>query len=204
MNKNYIVLDIETIPNINLPDWFKEYILKKTETKRGDNKGNIDKYCQVNCPEAGHVFCIALGVNGKNFVVLKGTEEEVLRVFWDYIKACIGYRIVGFSSKSFDIPWINKRSCLLGIDNFDIHIPTRKYDTNNHYDLLEVLTNFGSNEYHTLEKFCQMYGVVYENTENGGDLLVHYKAGEYDKIYTKCLNDIKATDLLYNKILKYF
>lgn len=204
MNKNYLVLDIETLPNPELPDWFKEYILQKTETKRGDNKGNIDKYCQVNCPEAGRVFCVAIGVNGKEFNVLKGTEEEVLRVFWDYIKTCLGYRIVGFNSKNFDIPWINKRSCLLGIDNFDIHIPTRKYDTNNHYDLLEVLTNFGSNEYHTLEKFCQMYGVSYENTENGGDLLVHYKAGEYEKIYTKCLNDVKSTDALYNKIIKYF
>lgn len=202
MNKNYIVLDIETLPNPDLQDWFKEYINCRIEKKRGDNK-DPDKYCQVSCAEGGRIFCIALGVNGKDFVVLKGTEEEVLRVFWDYMKACVGYRIVGFNSKGFDVPYISKRSCILGIDNYGIIIPTRKYYADNHYDLLEVLSNNWGGEMHSLAVCCKMYGVTYDNIDTGGDLLEHYKAGEYEKIYTKCLNDIKATDLLYNKILKY-
>ncbi len=202
-DKNYIVIDIETIVNPALSDWFKEYILERTDKKRGENKGNIDKYCQINCAEAGKIFCIGLGVNGKEFLILKGNEFDVLRVFWDYMKGCLGYRIVGFNSKNLDIPYIKKRSCILGIENYGIDIPTRKYDIHHHYDILEVLSNFNMGEVHALSVYCKMYDVEYNNIDDGSHILSLYQAGKYDEIYTKCLNDVKATDALYRKIYAY-
>lgn len=202
MNKNYITLDIETIPNPILPDWFKEYINIRIEKKRGDNK-DVNKYCQVSCPEAGQIFCIVLGINGTEFILLKGTEYDILCSFWKYMKEFLGYRIVGFNSKNFDILYIKKRSCILGVETFNIDIPTRKYEKFHHYDILEVLSNFGTSESHTLEAYCKMYNVPYDNIDDGNKILSLYQAGKYDEIYTKCLNDVKATDKLYNKIYVY-
>ena len=201
-NKNYIVLDIETIVNPSLPDWTTEYINSRIEKKRGSNK-DANKYCQINAPEFGSIFCIGLGINGKEFLILKGTETDVLRIFWEYMKGCLGYRIVGFNSKNFDISYIKKRSCILGIENYGIDIPTRKYDTHHHYDILEVLSNFNIGDAHALSVYCKMYGIEYNNVDDGGHILSLYQEGKYDEIYTKCLNDVKATDALYRKIYAY-
>lgn len=201
MNNKYIVLDIETIPNQLLSDWCKEYVNKRIEKKRGDNK-DPDKYCAIQ-PEMGQIVCISIGLNGEDFFVLKGDEKSVLSQFWDCLKDNIGYKIVGFNTKYFDIPYIDKRSCILNINNYNIDIPTKKYDKIKHYDLLEVLSNYNPYDGHTLEIYCKMYNVPYENIIDGSEIYTLYKKGDLDAIYSKCLNDVRATDALYRKVSPY-
>lgn len=205
MNNKYIVLDIECIPNINLQDWAMKYVAKRIERKHKENRDPA-KYCATT-PEFGQIVCICTYVSGEDFFIYKGTEQEILSSFWNDLKDKIGYRIVGFNSKNFDIPYINKRSCINDIVP-TMNIPTRRYDKSFHYDLMEVLSNFNSNDAHTLDIYCKMYGIDNENNTidgniTGADILKLYISGNMEAIYEKCKNDVMATKNLYEKVKDY-
>lgn len=202
MYKEYIVIDIESVPNSVIPDWGREYVNKRIEKKRGENK-DFNRYCSLHCAPFAQIICIGIGINGSDFFILKGNEHDILQQFWDIIKEHAGIRVVGFNSKLYDIPFINSRSCILQVENYGIDIPTRKYEKNHHYDCLEVLSNFGAGEMHSLKVYCMMYGIPYKNNHDGSDIYAMYLNGDIESIYTKCLNDIKATNALYNKIITY-
>ena len=67
----------------------------------------------------GQLLCIAISESG-NKGVIDGTEEEILREFWNHCSslkeesagACI---FVGYNSHSFDLPWLIRKSWLLGV-----------------------------------------------------------------------------------------
>ena len=65
-------------------------------------------------------------------------------------------KIITFNGKSFDIPFIKIRAAILGIQ-----IPplsSRKYETDRHFDVREILTNFGANQKGTLKEWSIVFG----------------------------------------------
>lgn len=202
MEEKYIVLDIETIMNQSLSDWQKLYIEEKIANKRGDNKDPI-KYGSLN-PEFGEILCIGIYISDTdNYHILSDDEPKLLQRFWDYMKDNLGYKIVSFNGKKFDVDYINKRSCINNVNNHNIDIPTRRYETVRHYDLLEILSNFYNNDFHSLQTYCKLYGIPVKDEHNGSDVYKLYKDGNLEEIYEHCLSDVKLTNELYLKVRNY-
>ncbi len=200
----YFVVDIETIPQQNQPEWMKDYIKEKIEHKRGANK-DVIKYASINA-EFGEICCIVIynSVDDTMHVFFEETEEETLQQFWDYLKDNIDYhRFVTFNGKSFDIPYLKKRSSIKRSNCFYIDIPIRRYDINYHYDILEVLSNFGASDFHSLDFYCKLYGITKSNDINGSDIYTLYIKKDYDMIIEKCCEDVLATKELYLRIKNY-
>lgn len=201
---NYLCIDIESIPQQNQSEWMEEYVENKLKNKRGENK-DANKYKSLN-PEFGEVFCICLynSVDAHMHIFYEETEEETLQQFWDYLKDNIDeHRFVGFNSKSFDIPFIKKRSSIKAVNTFNIDIPARKYYNNEHYDILEVLSNFGQNDMHSLDFYCKLYGITKDNGTDGSDVYTLYLNKDYEKIIDKCCEDAAATRDLYLRVKDY-
>ncbi len=202
MNRKYFVFDLECVPEDDMPLWKSDIIDNKIKNKRGDNK-DATKYASLNA-EMGKIIVITIyDSETDKYFVLSVTEDIILQSFWNYYKEHIDARVVGFNSKRFDSIYISKRSCILNINNYGLIIPNRRYDTIHHFDCLEILSNSYISEMFTLEMYCKLYNVDYDNDNDGNDIVLLYKAGKYDEIYTKCLNDVKATDALYRKIYAY-
>lgn len=202
MEQKYIVVDIETVPNTKLSDWQKSYINKKIENKRGDNKDPI-RYSSLNS-EFGEILCIGLYIsNTDKYHILSDDEPKLLQRFWDCMKDNLGCKIVTFNGKRFDSVYIHKRSCINNINNYNLSIPNRRYDIIRHFDLLEILTNYYTDEYHSLSVFCKLYGIPVTDEHNGSDIYKLYKEGNLEEIYKHCLSDIKLTNQLYLKVRNY-
>lgn len=200
----FFCVDIETIPNQNQPDWMKEYIKEKIEHKRGANK-DVIKYASLS-PELGEICCICSynSVNDTMNVFFEETEEEMLQQFWDYLKDNIdNHRFVTFNGLRFDFPYILKRSSIKNVQTFNISLPIRKYYTDKHYDILEVLSNFGQSDMYSLDVYCKIYGITKSNDIDGSDIYSLYLKKNYDTIIEKCCEDVVATKELYLRIKDY-
>ncbi|MDW7727679.1 MAG: ribonuclease H-like domain-containing protein [Candidatus Methanoperedens sp.] len=201
---NEICIDLECIPSQNPGKEMLEIARLKCARKRGENK-NIETYCSLT-PEFGQIICIGLktGSNdSKDPVILSGSEKDILETFWALMFDHAGARIVGFNSKNFDIPYILKRSAILGIPP-SAKLSTRKYDTQSHYDLLEVLSNFGSSEYLSLSAYCKIFSIPHNDKISGADTHELWKSGNLAAIEKHCRDDIISTWQLYNRIKHYF
>lgn len=210
----YICFDIETIPDIiNIKNtWKNEYILSKTENKKGENRGNIERFASLD-PNFGRVVSIALyssitdeyTILKWNPLVVSGDEDKILSDFWQYRRKHAFDKLVSFNGKQFDCFYITSRSAILGINNDGLRLQTKKYDTSFHFDVFEILTNFNSwSNAHSLDTFCKIYGIPYDDTANGSDVYKLFLSGELEKIYAHNLSDVKATKELYERIKDYF
>ena len=82
---------------------------------------------------------------------------------------------------------------------------TRRFSTERHFDVREVLTNFERYRKGTLEFFCEIFGVQSpKNGVNGSKVGDYFKQGRLDEIAHYCLADCKATGELYQRLKNYY
>lgn len=202
---NEIVIDIETIPNQNISREILSIAEQKIARKKGANN-DIDKFCSLNA-EFGHICCIGIGeMVGDKFSVITNAETDegvVLQRFWNYLREGKDIKIVSFNGKGFDVPYILKRSAILGVLP-SVRISTRRYDITQHFDVMEVLTNYFQGEMFSLGAYCKLYGIDNCDTSHGSDIFPLWKAGNIEAIKAHCAADVKATWELYQKIKNYF
>jgi 3'-5' exonuclease len=130
-------------------------------------------------------------------VVYKGLpEKEMLQQFWHYIEKFD--QVITFNGRSFDIPFLMLRSAMLGIR------PTRnllgnRYSTDNHLDLLEVLSFFGVSKKFNLDFYCHSFGIESPKSKGITGMEVHelYNAGKIKEVAGYCAGDVNATYKLY-------
>lgn len=195
-----ICVDIETVPNMQLPKEILDIAAQKMNSKRSGNK-DILRF-QSLTPEFGQI--IAIGVMKDDYtVVYTGPEKEILELFWSSMLEAKSARIVTFNGKSFDIPYIKKRSAILGIPP-SAPLSTRRYYTDSHFDLMECLSNFGTSDYMSLSAYCKIFAIPHDDSVSGGDVFALWKAGNIEAIKAHCAADVKATHGLYLRIKDYF
>jgi DNA polymerase elongation subunit (family B) len=133
-------------------------------------------------------------------------ERELLANFWSDIGQIRPQRFVTFNGKSFDFPYINIRSAIMGVPiPRDILLDTRRFSTERHFDVREVLTNFERYRKGTLEFFCEIFGVNSpKNGINGSKVGDYFKQGRLDEIAHYCLADCKATGELFQRLKNYY
>jgi DNA polymerase elongation subunit (family B) len=219
MVQERVCIDIETIPCQGLHDELLEIARQKTEKKRTKDKESDDgskedassvklvKFCSLN-PGFGQIVCIGVGFDigsGVDVQMFSGRDETaVLNQFWAFLSPRRNSKIVTFNGKSFDVPFIIKRSAILGILP-TVRISTRRYETDRHFDVFELLTDFyNCKEKFSLHAYCKMFGVENMDTSTGSEVFQLWKEGRISEIESHCAEDVRSTLGLHSKIQAYY
>jgi hypothetical protein len=218
-----LVIDIETVgmPWEEHDPYVREYLLKdknEAEAEEEKRRGGLS-------PFRGRI--VAIGVinvdDGRSAVLyevpgqdelktvkdgsrtyISGTEKLILRQFWDYMNA--DDRFISFNGRQFDGPFIMIRSAINGI------VPKRdlvgyRYAFHPNCDLRDALSFNGTINTRqirfNLDFACKAFGITSSKTESMDGRKVEnlYYEGRYDEIANYCLDDVRATCELYQKLV---
>jgi len=201
-----LVIDIETVgqDTDHIPSRARE-ILLDVETDE-DRQRVLDNLGLDPC--TGRIICI--GVYwlelDKSRAYCQSDERELLANFWSDLGQIRPHRFVTFNGKSFDFPYINIRSAIMDVPiPRDIQLDTRRFSTERHFDVREVLTSHDRYRKGTLEFFCDIFGVPSpKNGIDGSKVGDFFKAGRLDEIAHYCLAACKATGALYARLKNYY
>src|SRR6267142_353820 len=162
-----LVIDIETVgqdPEL-IPSRARDILLDACAEE--DRLKLLDTLGLDPC--TGRIICI--GVHwielDRSRAYCQSDERELLANFWADMGQIRPQRFVTFNGKSFDFPYINIRSAIVGVPiPHDLVLDTRRFSTERHFDVREVLTNYDRYRKGTLEFFCEIFGVFHPKMES--------------------------------------
>lgn len=111
--------------------------------------------------------------------------------------------LVGFNSKSFDLPFIKVRCAVKGI-GLQYRLRDSKYDLSMHFDVRSALTNFEQFGKGTLTQWSMLFGCSNEYSLDGSMVQSLYDVKDLITIGRKCRDDVSNTGRIYEKIFRYF
>ncbi len=217
-----LVVDIETVgtPWEEHDPYVREYLIKgmnEAEAEEEKRRGALS-------PFTGHIITIGvmnvdtgqmaayLEVPGQqeliteregNRTFLSGSETLILEAFWQHLRD--DDRFITFNGRQFDGPFLMIRSAILGLR------PRRdlvgyRYSFHPNCDLREVL-NFTGTVYSRQMRFnldlaCKTFGIDSSKSEgqDGRAVETMFREGKYRDIADYCLEDVRATAELYQKL----
>jgi predicted PolB exonuclease-like 3'-5' exonuclease len=191
MRKSFLILDIETIPDPELPV-----------------PGTADP---ERLPGPPHHRVVALGVlwldrryGIRRLGVLGETRDEpaILR---DFAKLLDKRQptLVTFNGRGFDLPVIALRCLRHGIPLREYYrrpAVRRRYTADGHLDLMDYLADFGAtraSRLDTLAKLCGMPGKV---GMDGKDVAPLMQAGRIAAVESYCLGDVVQTAAVFLRV----
>jgi DNA polymerase elongation subunit (family B) len=217
-----LVIDIETvgIPWEEHDPYVREYLIKgqtedgAEETKRAGGlspfRGKIVAIGVIRIDDGRS--CALYEMPGQTDVrversgsrtFVSGTEKQILEKFWDWFDN--DSRFITFNGRQFDGPFLMIRSAVNGV------IPKRdlvgyRYQMHPNCDLREALNFYGTTNSRqfkfNLDLACKVFGVTTSKREgvDGRSVESWYRAGLHREIADYCLEDVRATLELYEKI----
>src|SRR5204862_7899975 len=134
---------------------------------------------------------------------ISGSEKQILQKFWDFFEN--DSRFITFNGRQFDGPFLMIRSAVNGVT------PKRdlvgyRYGFHPNCDLREALNFFGTVNARqfkfNLDLACKTFGLGTSKGEglDGRSVEAWYRAGRHREIAEYCLDDVRATKELYEKI----
>ncbi|MFI5238115.1 MAG: ribonuclease H-like domain-containing protein, partial [Ignavibacteriales bacterium] len=129
-------------------------------------------------------------------VFYKGLSEKVMiESFWRVAK--IVDQFITFNGRNFDIPFLMMRSAMLNVKVSKNLMGYRYGDE--HIDLLEQFTFYGSTRKFNLDFYCQSFGIESPKSKDisGMEVKNLYEAGRIKDIAVYCSKDIYATYQLF-------
>ncbi|HEY8133409.1 MAG TPA: ribonuclease H-like domain-containing protein [Thermoanaerobaculia bacterium] len=217
-----LVIDIETvgIPWEEHDPYVREYLIKgqtedgAEETKRAGGlspfRGKIVAIGVIRIDDGRS--CALYEVPGQTDVrvekagsrtYISGTEKQILEKFWEWFDN--DSRFISFNGRQFDGPFLMIRSAVNGV------IPKRdlvgyRYQMHPNCDLREALNFFGTANSRqmkfNLDLACKAFGIATSKSEgvDGRSVESWYRDGRHREIADYCLEDVRATRELYEKI----
>lgn len=206
-----VILDIETVGKDfeSLDKTTQEYLLRyaETEDEKEGVKDSLSFYpltaeivtIGLLDPDinTGIVFFQNVGnpllpFEEDNVRYETGTEEEILKKFWNIIKKYD--KFITFNGRGFDCPFLLIRSAIHRIRPTKDLMPNRYNDA--HIDLLDQLTFYGaSRRRFNLDMWCRSFGI--KSPKEGGitgyEVKDLFKAGRHVDIAKYCVGDLRAT-----------
>lgn len=218
-----LVIDIETvgIPWEELDPYVREYLIK------GLSDGDAEEARRAGglSPFRGRI--VAIGVirldDGRSCAMyevpgqtelrtekvgartyISGSEKQILEKFWQFFDD--DSRFISFNGRQFDGPFLMIRSAIHGV------VPRRdlvgyRYGYHPNCDLREALNFFGTTNSRqfkfNLDLACKTFGVETSKSEgvDGRSVETWYRAGRHRDIADYCLEDVRATAQLYEKLV---
>lgn len=216
-----IVIDIETCayPFESLTDSQREYLLRYAEKEPDPEirKVMTDEAIRFTSLYPYTAKCIAIGIfdveKEKSFVYYENaefeewksddakvqykglSEKEMLESFWRIAQAAD--QVITFNGRNFDLPFLMMRSAMLKVKVTKNLMRYRYGDE--HIDLLEQFTFYGTTRKFNLDFYCKAFGIESPKTAevSGMEVKNLYDAGRIKDIAVYCFRDIYATYQLY-------
>ena len=217
-----LVIDIETVgtPWEEHDPYVREYLIKgmneaeaEEEKRRGALSPFLGRVVTIGIinVDTGR-SCALFEVPGQEELItrkdgdrtfISGSEKLILRKFWDYLGRDDWF--ITFNGRQFDGPFLMIRSAINGL------APKRdlvgyRYSFSPNCDLREVLSFCGTINTRqirfNLDLACRTFGIASSKREgrDGRSVESMYRAGEYEEIADYCLEDVRATGELYEKL----
>ncbi|HXG58986.1 MAG TPA: ribonuclease H-like domain-containing protein [Thermoanaerobaculia bacterium] len=217
-----LVIDIETvgIPWEEHDPYVREYLIKglsegdAEETRRAGGlspfRGKIVAIGVIRLDDGRS--CALYEVPGQTELLteregtrtyISGSEKQILEKFWEFFEP--DSRFISFNGRQFDGPFLMIRSAIHGV------VPRRdlvgyRYGFHPNCDLREALNFFGTTNSKqfkfNLDLACKAFGVETSKSEgvDGRSVEAWYRAGRHREIADYCLEDVRATAELYEKL----
>jgi DNA polymerase elongation subunit (family B) len=141
------------------------------------------------------------------YILLTGKSSMEERMFLNsYLNKLTEYDVlVGFNCFSFDSKILMLRSAVHGIE-IPFKFDRRRYSSaGNHIDIRMILQDWNTFEAGKLDFFLDMFGLSGKTDGMDGSLVQEFwNEGLHKEIGEYCLDDVKRTMELFNKIRRYF
>jgi DNA polymerase elongation subunit (family B) len=207
-NLTELVLDIETEPIPDLPQSLLDELYGKIEPTQTAIKANkVEEYIENKqkeiqqdfalYPMTGKILGIGLLLPEKGTATYIEEDEPTMLSYLNDLFSRRPPRLITFNGKNFDIPYLKIRSAILGIKLYPIS--TKRYDTSLHFDVREVLTNFGANQKGTLKQWAIVFGQEPQK-DSGKDIHLLTKEERQEK----CLADCRITNSMFQRLKTLF
>jgi len=184
----HLVLDIETVPDPELP--------------RQDDSDKVppppfNQIVTLGCLLMEDYVPRKIGVVGE-----KKTEREILLDFatWlDRSRPCV----VTWNGRGFDMPVITSRALKHGVSMpwwFSDRHTRYRYSPEGHLDLMDFLSDFGAAKSGRLDVYAKLVGLPGKVGVDGSQVAPMVHAGRIDEVNAYCLCDVAQTAALFLRV----
>ena len=201
-----LAFDIETVPDCagirrlydlpeSLPDAeVAEVALQKRRTQTASD------FLPPHLHRVVVISCVLRDDDGIKVFSLDEPEKDAIRRFYDGIEKYVP-QLVSWNGGGFDLPVLNYRALLHGIDASRFWESGRnnyygRYQ-DQHLDLMDVLAMYQPRNNARLDEVAQLAGLPGKIGMEGSAVWGNYLAGEIEKIRDYCEADALNTYLLY-------
>jgi predicted PolB exonuclease-like 3'-5' exonuclease len=188
LSPTHLVLDIETIPDPELP-----------RTDEGDRvpAPPYNQIVTLGCMLLEDYAPKRLGVVGEN-----GTEGQMLTDFAQWLDAKRP-TVVTWNGRGFDMPVITSRALKHGVTMpwwFSDRNTRYRYSTDGHFDLMDFLADFGAAKNARLDAYAKLVGFPGKVGVDGSQVLPLVTAGKIDEVNAYCLCDVTQTAAIFLRV----
>jgi predicted PolB exonuclease-like 3'-5' exonuclease len=188
LSPTHLVLDIETIPDAELP-----------RTDEGDRvpAPPYNQIVTLGCMLLEDYAPKRLGVVGEN-----GTEGQMLTDFAHWLDAKRP-TVVTWNGRGFDMPVITSRALKHGVTMpwwFSDRNTRYRYSTDGHFDLMDFLADFGAAKNARLDAYAKLVGFPGKVGVDGSQVLPLVTAGKIDEVNAYCLCDVTQTAAIFLRV----
>lgn len=201
-----LFLDIETLPapgdKVDLIKTLWEDARKKKGTRDQNGVNDFDTYFRNTSfqGEFGRLFCIGFAVDDQETKCLSGNEKDILVKFWGLAKDA--HLFIGHNVMNFDLPFIYKRSIILGVrPSKDLSFA--RYRNSPIYDTMCEWDKWNMGNATSLHKLTLALGLSSPKEEgiDGSKVYGYFLAGKGDDICKYCMRDVEATRRVYKRMI---
>ena len=167
--------------------------------------GMMDHNDEKGCVMVNSIEPYNFKQNKEGFSYLTGSEEEILRKFWEIVTVKKYNLFVTFNGRDFDCPFIMLRSIFYKIrPSLNLMKGSDYTFRDYHIDLLKELTFFthsgrGARRKFTLDFYCQKFGIHSPKSDGITGEMVGQLAAEkrFQELADYCIGDVKAENELF-------
>jgi 3'-5' exonuclease len=184
----HLVLDIETIPDPELP--------------RVDDSDRVppppfNQIVTMGCMLLEDYTPKRLGVVGEN-----KSEGEMLADFAHWLDTKKP-TVVTWNGRGFDMPVITSRALRHGLSMpwwFSDRHTRYRYSPEGHFDLMDFLADFGAAKNARLDVYAKLVGFPGKVGVDGSQVLPLVHAGKLDEVNAYCLCDVAQTAAIFLRV----
>lgn len=207
MNKLFI--DIETLPGDESCLTRLEYLFKRRQEKRKRQKesGKLSEAVEEDFEQFllstsfdgsfGRILCIGYALNNDPVQDLVGSEEEMLRKFWEMARNA--QLFVGHNIMDFDLRFIYQRSIICNVRP-SIDLNFARYRSAPIFDTMREWSKWSRDNF-SLEHVSLALGIpTPKKGLDGSQVFEYFKAGKIDEIVAYCKRDVEVTRAVYKRM----